>query len=43
MLKYVPNTLTVIRFLLIPFIIYSVISGNFLLALVLSQSLVLPI
>ena len=35
MLKYVPNTLTVIRFLLIPFIIYSVISGNFLLALVL--------
>lgn len=35
MLKYVPNTLTVIRFLLIPFIVYSVITGNYLLALIL--------
>lgn len=35
MLKYVPNTLTIIRFLLIPFILYSVITGNYLLALVL--------
>ena len=35
MLKYVPNTLTIIRFLLIPFILYSVIAGNYLLALIL--------
>lgn len=35
MLKYIPNTLTIIRFLLIPFILYSVVSGNYLLALVL--------
>lgn len=35
MLKYIPNTLTVIRFLLIPFILYSVIIGNYLLAFVL--------
>lgn len=35
MLKYVPNTLTVIRFLLIPIILYSVIEGNYLLAFIL--------
>lgn len=35
MLKYVPNALTIIRFLLIPVIIYSVIAGNYLLAFVL--------
>ena len=35
MLKYIPNTLTIIRFLLIPFILYAVVSGNYLLALVL--------
>lgn len=35
MLKYVPNSLTIIRFLLIPVIIYSVIAGNYLLAFVL--------
>ena len=35
MLKYIPNTLTIIRFLLIPFILYSVILGNYLLAFVL--------
>ena len=35
MLKYVPNTLTIIRFLLIPFILYCVITGNYLLALIL--------
>lgn len=32
MLKYVPNALTIVRFLMIPIIIYSVIAGNFLLA-----------
>lgn len=35
MLKYVPNTLTIIRFLLIPFIINSVINGHYMLAFVL--------
>ena len=35
MLKYVPNTLTIIRFLLIPIIIYTVISGNYIMALIL--------
>lgn len=35
MLKYIPNTLTIIRFLLIPIILYTVVSGNYLLALVL--------
>ncbi|MBR3162685.1 MAG: CDP-alcohol phosphatidyltransferase family protein [Clostridia bacterium] len=35
MLKYVPNILTIIRFLLIPFILYSVIAGNYLVALLL--------
>ena len=35
MLKYVPNTLTIVRFLLIPFILYCVITGNYLLALIL--------
>ena len=34
MLKYVPNTLTIIRFLLIPFILYLVISGNYVLAFI---------
>ena len=32
MLKYVPNTLTIIRFILIPFIIIALIEQNFLLA-----------
>lgn len=35
MLKYIPNTLTIIRFLLIPIILYSVFSGNYLIALAL--------
>ena len=35
MLKYIPNTLTIIRFLLIPIIIYTVISGNYIMALIL--------
>ena len=35
MLKYVPNILTIIRFLLIPFIIFSVIAGNYILAFIL--------
>ena len=35
MLKYIPNALTIIRFLLIPFILYVVVSGNYLLALIL--------
>ena len=35
MLKYIPNILTVIRFLLIPFILYSVVAGNYLFALIL--------
>jgi len=35
MLKYIPNTLTIVRFLLIPFIVISVIQGNFILAFIL--------
>jgi cardiolipin synthase len=35
MLKYIPNTLTIIRFLLIPFIIHSVLSGDYILAFIL--------
>ncbi|MBR3249829.1 MAG: CDP-diacylglycerol--glycerol-3-phosphate 3-phosphatidyltransferase [Clostridia bacterium] len=35
MLKNIPNALTIIRFLLIPLIIHSVIKGNYLLAFVL--------
>lgn len=34
MLKHVPNALTIIRFLLIPFIIYLVINGNYVWALI---------
>lgn len=34
MLKYVPNTLTIIRFLLIPVIIFFIFSGNYILAFV---------
>ena len=35
MLKYIPNILTIIRFLLIPFIILSVLYGNYILAFIL--------
>ena len=35
MLKYVPNTLTIIRFLLIPAIVISIFSGNYILAAIL--------
>ena len=35
MFKYVPNILTIIRFLLIPLILHSVIIGNYLLAFIL--------
>ena len=35
MLKYVPNTLTVIRFLLIPFIVMNIFSGNYIMAFIL--------
>ena len=35
MLKYVPNTLTIIRFLLIPVILYSIIREEYLTALIL--------
>ena len=35
MLKYIPNALTVVRFLLIPFIIISVLQGNYILAFIL--------
>lgn len=34
MLKYVPNILTIIRFLLIPIIIFSVFTGNYILAFI---------
>lgn len=34
MLKYVPNILTIIRFLLIPVIIFFIFSGNYILAFV---------
>ena len=34
MLKHIPNTLTVIRFLLIPVIIFYIFTGNFILAFV---------
>lgn len=33
MLKHVPNILTIIRFLLIPFIVICIFTGNFILAL----------
>ena len=35
MLKYVPNALTIIRFLLIPLILHSVLIGNYLLGFIL--------
>ncbi len=35
MLKHVPNILTIIRFLMIPIILYSVIAGDYLLAFIL--------
>ena len=34
MLKHIPNTLTVIRFLLIPLIVFYIFTGNFILAFV---------
>lgn len=34
-MKYVPNILTVFRFILIPFIVYGIFSGNYLVAFVL--------
>ena len=34
MLKHVPNILTIIRFLLIPFIIFYIFTGNYLLAFI---------
>ncbi len=34
MLKYVPNTLTVIRFLLIPIIVINIFTGNYILAFI---------
>ena len=34
MLKYVPNTLTIIRLLLIPIIVFYIFSGNYILAFV---------
>lgn len=32
MLKYVPNALTIVRFILIPFIVIALINGNFMIA-----------
>lgn len=34
MLKYIPNTLTIIRFLLIPLILFYIFTGNYILAFV---------
>ena len=34
MLKYVPNTLTVLRFILIPLILYYIFTGNYLLGFI---------
>ena len=34
MLKHVPNALTIIRFLLIPFIVVNIFNGNFILAFI---------
>ncbi len=34
MLKHVPNALTIIRFLLIPFIVINIFSGNFIIAFI---------
>ena len=35
MLKYVPNTFTIIRFLLIPFIVMNIFYGNYIMAFIL--------
>ena len=37
MLKHVPNTLTIIRFLLIPFIVACIFNGNFIAAFIITQ------
>ena len=34
MLKHLPNALTIIRFLLIPFILFYIFSGNYILAFI---------
>ena len=34
MLKYVPNTLTILRFILIPIILYFIFTGNYLLGFI---------
>jgi len=34
MLKYIPNGLTIVRFLLIPFIIFYIFTGNYILAFI---------
>ncbi len=34
MAKHIPNILTIIRFILIPFILKAVVSGNYLLAFI---------
>lgn len=34
MLKYIPNALTVLRFLLIPFIVFYIFTGNYILAFI---------
>ena len=34
MLKHIPNILTIIRFLLIPFILFYIFTGNYLLAFI---------
>ena len=34
MLKHIPNALTIIRFLLIPFIVINIFSGNFIIAFI---------
>ena len=34
MLKYVPNILTIIRFLIIPLIVKNIFAGNYILAFV---------
>ncbi len=35
MFKHIPNILTIIRFLLIPFILLNIFTGNYILAFVL--------
>ena len=34
MLKHIPNTLTIVRFLLIPFILFYIFTGNYILAFI---------